>query len=228
MKIIRYAIVVICLLSLTGLVAVERTSASFSDTEQSSGNVFQVAMPESEPEPPVGGGGMGDRTPPEISNISVSNISKTTADIYWETDEKSTSQVEYWSSPGTLTPLDKTYAKGHLVHLTGLTSGITYYYKTISKDRSGNKEISNEQTFATLEEVVIVPEPTLPEPVEPVIVVEEPKPEPEPIIVSTPELPVATEPIPEEPFSWLPIGIGVAVIILIVAGGVYWLRRKGH
>lgn len=61
MKIVRYAIVVICLLGMAGLVA-EETNAYFSgdgDIEQSSGNIFQAAAPEPEPPPSGGGGGGG-------------------------------------------------------------------------------------------------------------------------------------------------------------------------
>jgi len=42
MKIIKYVIVILCLLSLIGLAAVPVTNAYFSDTEQSSGNTFQA------------------------------------------------------------------------------------------------------------------------------------------------------------------------------------------
>lgn len=187
-------------------------------------------VPTPEP-PPGGGGGLGDIFPPIISDISVSNVGETDADIYWETNEKSTSQVEYWSSPSILTPIDKTYTREHLVRLTDLETGTTYFYKTISRDRSDNKRISEEQTFTTLEEeVVIEPKPTPPEPVEPVI--EEP--EPEWVIAPAPAPPVYPEPVspaPEEPegINWLLVWILIAVVILAIAG--YWIyrrRKEGH
>ena len=52
--------------------------------------------------PPSGGGGRGggpgssDTTPPRFANIGAANITMTTADIHWITQEKSSSQVEYW------------------------------------------------------------------------------------------------------------------------------------
>jgi len=46
---LKYLIVILCLLSLIGLGTVQGTSAYFSDTEQSSGNVFQAGTWE-EPE----------------------------------------------------------------------------------------------------------------------------------------------------------------------------------
>jgi len=42
MKMARYIIAILCLLSLLELAAVPGTNAYFSDTEQSSGNVFQT------------------------------------------------------------------------------------------------------------------------------------------------------------------------------------------
>jgi len=99
-----------------------------------------------------GGGGAGERdtTPPTISDISVSNITKTSADISWKTDEMSDSQAEYWTSPSKLSPLDTAMVINHLVHLTGLTPGTTYHYKTMSKDLAGNLAVSDEHTFTTL------------------------------------------------------------------------------
>jgi hypothetical protein len=97
-----------------------------------------------------GGGGAADTTPPTISDISVSNITKTSADIVWKTNEMSDSQVEYWSSPGEFSPLDTERVINHLVHLTELTPGTTYHYKTMSRDAADNLAVSDEHTFTTL------------------------------------------------------------------------------
>ena len=93
-----------------------------------------------------------DTTPPIISDKSASNITETSADISWKTNEKSTSQVEYWSSPRLFSPLDETLCYNHLVHLTDLTPGTTYHYKTMSMDSAGNLAVSDEHTFTTLGE----------------------------------------------------------------------------
>ena len=85
-----------------------------------------------------GGGGGVDRTSPRLSDISASGITGTTADIYWKTHELSDSQVEYWASPSMFSELDEDRVIYHHVQLTGLTPGTTYYYKTLSKDKSGN------------------------------------------------------------------------------------------
>ena len=102
---------------------------------------------------PVGGGGGGggapDTTPPTISDILASTITETSADISWRTNEASTSQVEYWSSPSKLSPLDTAMVYDHLVHLTDLIPGTIYHYKTMSKDAAGNLAVSDEGSFTT-------------------------------------------------------------------------------
>ncbi|MBA7487113.1 hypothetical protein ES707_22675 [subsurface metagenome] len=110
-----------------------------------------AAPAEPEPEPPTGGGGGGDTTSPAFSNISASSISETTADIAWTTNEPSTSQVEYWTSPSILSPLDQAKVTNHHVQLIDLTPGSSYHYKTMSRDAAGNLAVSDEYTFATLE-----------------------------------------------------------------------------
>jgi Fe-S cluster assembly iron-binding protein IscA len=93
----------------------------------------------------------GDTTPPDISGISESNVTSTSADIAWTTDESGDSQVAYRASPGWLTSLDETLVTVHLVQLTGLQPGTTYYYKVMSRDGAGNLTISDEMQFTTVE-----------------------------------------------------------------------------
>lgn len=125
--------------------------------EWHSGLITQVdlAVDIEPPSPPPGGGGgipAADTTPPRISNIALcpEGITETTADICWTTHEKSTSQVEYRTSPSMLSPLDETLVIQHHVQLTGLTPGTKYYYKTMSMDRRDNLAVSDEYTFTTL------------------------------------------------------------------------------
>jgi hypothetical protein len=117
-----------------------------------SGEVTELNLTATIPKPPGGGGGGGgrDTTPPEISDISVSNITKTGADIVWKTNEISDSQVEYWSSPSKLSPLDTKMTIYHLISLTSLTPGTTYYCRTMSRDEAGNLAVSDQHAFATL------------------------------------------------------------------------------
>jgi len=90
-----------------------------------------------------------DITAPVIPVVLAANITKTGADIFWITDEPGDSQVEYWASPGELTPLDTTLVTEHLVRLTELTPATTYHYKVMSKDEAGNLKVSDEYTFVT-------------------------------------------------------------------------------
>ena len=107
----------------------------------------------SEVPPGGGGGGTVDRTPPRISDVGLCGATETTADICWKTNEKSTSQVKYWTSPPMFSELDKAYVIRHRVQLSGLTPGTTYYYKTMSRDRAGNLAVSDECSFTTLGKV---------------------------------------------------------------------------
>jgi hypothetical protein len=58
--------------------------------------------------------------------------------------------VEYWASPGKLSPLGENFVTDHTVVLSGLEPGTTYTYRTRSVDRAGNLSESEKQTFTTL------------------------------------------------------------------------------
>jgi hypothetical protein len=130
--------------------------------EWHSGEVTQLDLSVSIPTPPPpspppgggggggGGGGPSDTTPPTVFDTSVANITETTADISWRTDEKSDSQVEYGSSPSNFSPLDPAMVSNHFVHLTDLTPATIYHYRVMSRDKVGNLEVSDEYTFTTL------------------------------------------------------------------------------
>lgn len=98
-----------------------------------------------------GGGGGGDRTAPRITEVTIFNITETSADVSWKTQEKSNSQVEYWASPSERTPLDTEMVLSHLVSLEDLEPGTDYTLKVRSTDGSGNLGVSDEYTFSTLE-----------------------------------------------------------------------------
>ncbi len=108
--------------------------------------------------PPEGGGGGGgigpteDITPPRIHDVLARDITKTGADICWETNEWSTSQVEYRASPSQLSPLDETAVIAHTVRLSGLAPATTYFFRVMSQDEAGNRAVSDEYSFTTLGE----------------------------------------------------------------------------
>jgi phosphodiesterase/alkaline phosphatase D-like protein len=93
-----------------------------------------------------------DSTAPVISNIDVVE-SITTATITWDTDETSSTQVQYGptDSYGTTTTETDTAPRvlSHSVELTGLTESTTYHFRVISKDASNNTATGTDQTFTT-------------------------------------------------------------------------------
>ena len=131
-------------------VEVEGATAIF----EAGGGPTQVDLGVTIPRPPGPGPGAPDRTRPRISNVllCLEGVTKTTADICWETHEKSDSQVEYWSSGSghKFSSLDPEMVIHHHVDLTGLTPATTYRYKTMSRDKAGNLAVSDEHAFTTL------------------------------------------------------------------------------
>jgi hypothetical protein len=101
------------------------------------GNVFGTITP--------------DTTPPVISNVSAINIGFRSTDISWQTDELSTSQVEWGktTSYGNSTYLQTTLTKNHLIELNGLSAGTIYHFRVKSKDTAGNLSVSGDYTLTT-------------------------------------------------------------------------------
>lgn len=98
--------------------------------------------------------GTPDTTPPKITEVKVANITSSSASISWKTDEPSTSQVGYGTSPllGTLQPpnSDTTMTLVHDVPVYGISPQTTVFYKVISRDAAGNEAASTPATFVTL------------------------------------------------------------------------------
>ncbi len=93
-----------------------------------------------------------DVTAPEITNIQVTSIGTDTATITWDTDEGSTSQVEYGTTSfyGSSNSVDGTLATTHSMTLTGLTNGTVYHFRVKSIDASTNPAISGDNVFTTV------------------------------------------------------------------------------
>jgi phosphodiesterase/alkaline phosphatase D-like protein len=92
-----------------------------------------------------------DITPPVISGVGFSNITTSSAAIYWTTNEAATSQVEYGltTSYGSTTTQDTRLTTNHSLGLTGLISNTTYHFRVISRDASNNVSRSGDFTFRT-------------------------------------------------------------------------------
>lgn len=93
-----------------------------------------------------------DTIPPVISSVSISNITSTEATITRTTDEAATSQVEYGINTlyGGFSNLDNNLTTSHTVTLSGLTPNTVYYFRILSEDQAGNKNVSQGYNFTTL------------------------------------------------------------------------------
>ena len=85
---------------------------------------------------------------PEISDVSVTDITETTAEVSWTTNTSSDSQVNY----GTTVALgqfkhDATEGTTHNIILDGLTPGTKYYFEVQSTDASGTNTSDNAGAF---------------------------------------------------------------------------------
>jgi len=93
-----------------------------------------------------------DTTAPVLSGIVVSPVTATTAQICWDTDESSTTQIHYGTVSGTLgssTTISQNLITAHCQTLSGLSASTTYYYQVESTDASSNTATSTEGNFAT-------------------------------------------------------------------------------
>ena len=87
---------------------------------------------------------------PVISAVTASGVTATTATITWTTDQASSSQVAFGTTPtyGSLSTLNATPVTSHTVTLTGLAPGTTYDYAVMSADAAGTATSGN-FTFST-------------------------------------------------------------------------------
>ena len=98
-----------------------------------------------------------DSAPPVISNVRTNDVRATIAQVKWNTDEVSTSQVEYGltTSYGSTTPEDTALVTAHTVQLTGLIPSTLYHYRVKSKDGANNPAVSGDYTFTTAASEVV-------------------------------------------------------------------------
>ncbi len=126
------------------------------NTSRSCGHSFTTAAEETP----------ADTNPPTVTEVSVSNITKNSADIGWTTDEVADGYVEYGMTPdyGSQTSLDTAYTTDHTASLSGLMPDTVYHYRVVSADGAGNVGYSSDNSFTTLTDVSApAPEPE-PEP----------------------------------------------------------------
>ncbi len=90
----------------------------------------------------------------EVSNTEFGTAAKSQIVVSWQTDEPSTSQVEYdfgvtGDSYGSKTQEDANLTTSHVVVLTNLRPSSVYRIRTSSKDALGNKGVSEQQSVLT-------------------------------------------------------------------------------
>jgi hypothetical protein len=96
-----------------------------------------------------------DARPPAISNVVASNVTATTAQIEWSTDEPSSARVEYGPDSTSLSGVvvDADFALTHAATLANLQPYTTYYFHVVAKDEAGNTTTSRKRSFMTLSAV---------------------------------------------------------------------------
>lgn len=104
-----------------------------------------------------------DRTAPIISGVSATNVTSSSENIVWTTNEFAKSKVYYGTNSvldlSTANSLvDNTFVLSHNVGLSGLVASTTYYYVVSSADASGNVATSTQAFFNTL----VAPDTTAP------------------------------------------------------------------
>lgn len=90
--------------------------------------------------------------PPKVGLMKVFNISQTTAEITWTSDEETTTQIEYGTtvSYGALSALNEDLTNTHHLVLTGLLPNTTYHYRVKVTNSAGTEYLSSDYNFTTL------------------------------------------------------------------------------
>jgi hypothetical protein len=98
----------------------------------------------------------GDTTPPVISAVVSSSITKSGATISWSTNEASDSQIEYGltAAYGSSTSVNTTQVTAHSLPLSGLLEASVYNYRVRSRDAAGNLAVSGNFSFKTLDQTL--------------------------------------------------------------------------
>jgi len=92
----------------------------------------------------------GDQVPPEVTTLSLSDISSSSVKVSWTTNETTTGEVQY-GADNTYGSAQASSATGtsHSVEITGLSANTTYHYTVEATDAAGNSNNSGDNTFVT-------------------------------------------------------------------------------
>ena len=90
--------------------------------------------------------------PPQVGLMKVFNITRTTAEMTWTSDEATTTQIEYGTtvSYGALSALKSNLTITHHIVLAGLTPNTTYHYRAKVNNLAEEEYLSDDYVFTTL------------------------------------------------------------------------------
>ena len=96
-----------------------------------------------------------DVVPPEIVEVTVLDITGTSARVAWRTDEPAEGQVEFGlnSAYDFATLVDTACVVEHEVLLENLTVSESYHFRVVSRDRAGNVSFSDDLVLVTAGEI---------------------------------------------------------------------------
>jgi hypothetical protein len=89
---------------------------------------------------------------PFISGFQVTDVTLSSAVVQWNTSTSSTTKVELGTQSATYDRVleDPAFVTSHVLRLSGLVSGTTYYLRVSGVDQAGNVLQSDEKVFATI------------------------------------------------------------------------------
>ena len=89
---------------------------------------------------------------PSITDAHINDVTLNSALVEWKTSVASTTRVSYGTQSGVydLKSEDLTLTENHLVQLSGLLNGTTYYLRISGEDGAGNRISSDEYVFRTV------------------------------------------------------------------------------
>ncbi len=92
-----------------------------------------------------------DTTSPVISSVQSADMTSSSANISWTTNEASDTRIEYGfnTSYGNTTALDSSMVTSHMQLINDLQSSKLYHYRVISRDGLGNEAVSGDYMFTT-------------------------------------------------------------------------------
>ena len=93
---------------------------------------------------------IGEMPPPEITGVGATNITSSSADITWNTNQAATSKVEYGTTVlYGLSEESSSLVNAHNIPISGLTAGTLHHYRVISKNNANKETTSADYTFTT-------------------------------------------------------------------------------